>query len=241
MATWKDFDACAAHSLDVFVRGRETILPPMQAAAGLGPESMVIVRLIQSVRCNEDLRTIEAAFKPDATLTHRLLRHINSPGVGMGHQIHSIRQALAIYGYAPLLRWLSVLLVTSDTGSAPFMMKKAIIRGRFVELMGQGIVPPDEADNLFLAGMFSLADRLLGVSLEEVLDKLELCDTVRLAVLKRQGVYRPFIALAESCEIDASEAAHWSEALFMSAEKVNTAHLCALAWAHDVAHAQSAC
>ncbi|MDN8618034.1 hypothetical protein [Variovorax ginsengisoli] len=56
-----------------------------------------------------------------------------------------------MFGYSLLFRWLSVLLATSNKDSAAFMTKKAIVRGRFVELMGQGIVPPDEADNQFVA------------------------------------------------------------------------------------------
>ncbi len=241
MTTWQDFDNCAARRLDVFVQGKEAIVPTMEAEAILQPESMLIVRLMQTIRRNEDLRTIEAALKHDAALTYRLLRHINSPGIGIGVQIQSLRHAVAMFGYSPLFRWLSVLLATSNKGSAAFMTKKAIVRGRFVELMGQGIVPQEEADNLFVAGMFSLIDRLLGVSLEEVLDKVQLSESVQLAILKREGVYGPFIALAESCEVDGSEASHLSESLFMSAEKVNAAHLSALAWAQDVAPVESAC
>jgi EAL and modified HD-GYP domain-containing signal transduction protein len=240
MTNWQDFDACAARRLDVFVQGREAIVPRIETGAILQPEAMLIVRLMQTIQRNEDVRTIEAALKHDAALTYRLLRHINSPGMGIGVQIQSLRHAVAMLGYSPLFRWLSVLLATSNKGCAAFMTKKAIIRGRFVELMGQGIVPPDEADNLFVAGMFSLIDRLLGVSLEEVLDKVQLSESVQLAILKREGVYGPLVALAESCEVDGSEAAFLSESLFMSAQKVNAAHLSALAWAQDVAPAESA-
>ncbi|MBU2409546.1 MAG: HDOD domain-containing protein, partial [Gammaproteobacteria bacterium] len=234
MATWQDFDLCAKRRLDVFVPGRQAIAPPVKAGTVLQPESMMIVRLMQSIRHNEDLRTIEAALKHDAALTYRLLRHINSPGIGMGLQIQSIRHALALFGYSPLFRWLSVLLATSNKGCSSFMAKKAIIRGRFVELMGQGIMRPNEADNLFVAGMLSLADRLLGVSLAEVLDKVQLPEPVQLAILNREGVYGRFIALAESCETDGDDAAQLAESLFMSPAKVNAAHLSALAWAHDV-------
>lgn len=238
VATWQDFDACAARRLDVFVQGEQTLVPTMEARDVLQPESMLIVHLLQTIRCDEHLRTIEATMKHDRALSFRLLRHINSPGVGIGVQIQTLRHAVAIFGYSPLFRWLSVLLATSNKGSAAFMTKKAIIRGRFVELMGQGIVPPEEADSLFVAGMFSLIDRLLGVSLEEVLDKVQLPESVQLAISKREGVYGPFIALAESCEIDSGETARLSESLFMSADKVNAAHLSALAWAQDVAPAE---
>ena len=101
--------------------------------------------------------------------------------------------------------------------------------------MGRGIVPAHEADDLFLNGMFSLMDRLLGVSMEEVLDRVQLSEAVQLALLKREGPYGSFIALAETCEADGRHAASLSESILISAKKVNASHLAALAWAQDVA------
>ncbi len=240
MATWQDFDACATRGVDVFVPGRQAMVAVKETGATLQPEALLIVRLMQMIQRNEDVRIIEAALKHDPALTYRLLRYINSPGVGLGVEIQSIRHAVAMLGYAPLFRWLSLMLATSNKASSAFMAKKAIARGRFVELMGQGMLPSDEADNLFVAGMFSLIDRLLGVSMEEVLDKVQLSESVRLAIQRRGGMYGPFVALAESCELDDGAAEHLSESLFMSAEKVNAAHLSALAWAQDVTPAEVA-
>jgi len=238
MAAWKDFDACAAQRLDVFVDGMS--MQPAeeeqeQADRALQPESMLIVRLMQMIQRNEDLREIEAALKHDAALTYRLLRHINSPAIGVGVEIHSMRHAVTMLGYSPLFRWLSLLLATSNSqASPPFMTKKAIMRGRFVELMGAGMLPAGESDNLFVVGMFSLIDQLLGVSMKEVLGKVQLSEAVQQAILAREGMYGPFLALAESCEEDGVQAARLSEALFMNAEQVNAAHLSALVWAQDV-------
>ncbi|MDN8618057.1 EAL and HDOD domain-containing protein [Variovorax ginsengisoli] len=238
VANWRDFDACAARQVSAFVKGRDAITPAQEAGGSLTPTSMLIVHLMQLIQRNEDVRVIEAALKHDAALTYRLLRFINSPGMGIGVQIQSIGHAISMIGYAPLFRWLSVLLVTSNKGAA-FMAKKAIVRGRFVELMGRGTLPPDEADNLFVAGMFSLIDRLLGVPIEEVLDNVQLPESVQLAILKREGTYGPFVTLAERCEDDADEAAQLAEALFISADKVNAAHLSALAWAQEVSPAEA--
>jgi EAL and modified HD-GYP domain-containing signal transduction protein len=232
---WHEFDGSAAQGVDVLVRSIDATVSDHEAGAILQPETMLIVRMMQLIRRNEDVRSIEATLKHDAALTYRLLHHINSPGIGIGVQIQSLRQALAIFGYSPLFRWLSVLLATSNKAAADFMTKKAITRGRFVELMGRGIVPAHEADDLFLTGMFSLMDRLLGVSMEEVLDRVQLSEAVQLALLKREGPYGSFIALAETCEADGRHAASLSESILMSAKKVNAAHLTALAWAQDVA------
>ncbi|CAN7326511.1 HDOD domain-containing protein [Variovorax sp. LjRoot130] len=240
IATWKDFDACAARRVDVFLDG--TGMQPEKEEAGrtLQPESMLIVRLMQMIQRNEDLREIEAALKHDAALTYRLLRHMNSPAIGVGVEIHSLRHAVTMLGYSPLFRWLSLLLATSNAkASPPFLMKKAIIRGRFVELMGEGMLPSGEADNLFVVGMFSMIDQLLGVTMQEVLGKVQLSESVQQAILAREGMYGPFLALAESCDEDGVRAAQLSEALFMSTEQVNAAHLSALVWAQDVSPAEA--
>ncbi len=241
MTTWKDFDACAELQMDVFVEGAFAV-PPVTPEPGrtLQPESMLIVKVMQMIQRNDDLREIEAALKHDAALTYRLLRHMNSPAIGVGVEIHSLRHAMTMLGYGPLFRWLSLLLATSNAqASPPFLMKKAIMRGRFVELMGKGMLPAGEADNLFVVGMFSLIDQLLGVSMQEVLGKVQLSESVQQAILSREGVYGPFLALAEMCERDGAEAARLSEDLFLSAEQVNAAHMSAMAWAQDVSPAET--
>ena len=234
---WKQFDACAALRVNVFVDGAFRNPPVLETEDALQPESLLIVQLMQMLQRNEDLRVIEAALKHDAALTYRLLRYINSPAVGMAVEIHSLRHAVAMLGYSPLYRWLSLLLATSNKAGSPYMMKKAILRGRFVELVGQGMLPASEADNLFVAGMFSLLDQLLGVSMEGVLRKVQLTEAVQQAILSRGGLYGPFVALAESCELDDGQAARLSEALFLSPAQVNAAQLSALVWAQEASPA----
>lgn len=242
LATWDEFNACAMRGVGAFVDGELAHLPVVaQPGHAFQPESLLIVRMMQMIQHNEDLREIEAALKQDAMLTYRLLRHINSPAMGVAVEIHSLRHAVTMLGYSPLFRWLSLLLATSNAKvGPPFMMKKAITRGRFVELLGAGLLPASESDNLFVVGMFSLIDQLLGVPIEEILSKVQLTESVQQAILKREGVYGPFLALVEACESesesesDGVQAARLSEALFMDARQVNAAHLSALIWAQDV-------
>jgi EAL and modified HD-GYP domain-containing signal transduction protein len=108
------------------------------------------------------------------------------------------------------------------------------MRGRFVELLGEIMLPPGESDNLFVVGMFSLIDQLLGVPVQEVLGKVQLPESVQQAILTREGAYGPFLSLAESCELGAADAVQLSDALLLSTEQVNAAHLSALVWAQDV-------
>ena len=113
-------------------------------------------------------------------------------------------------------------------------MHTAVVRGRFAELLGQSFLPRAEADNLFVAGMFSLLDRLLGMSMEEALDNIQLSEPVSQALISREGIYGPFLALAEACERENGMVGPLADALFISASQVNEAHLAAIAWAQGV-------
>ena len=85
-----------------------------------------------------------------------------------------------------------------------------------------------------MVGMFSLLDRLLGMPMDEVLTNIHLSDAVSMALLSREGVYGPFLALSEACEKDNGELAAMSDSLFIRARQINEAHLAALVWAQKI-------
>jgi EAL and modified HD-GYP domain-containing signal transduction protein len=236
VATWADYDACAALGLDAFV-GKLHLTPrPGNPVKGMNPTQSVILQLMQMVQNNEDVPRIEDVLKRDPALTYKLLRFINSAGFGAGREVQSLRQAIALMGYAPLYRWLVLLLATaSQSGYSPVLMETAVVRGRLTELLGQMRLGRGEGEQLFVAGMFSLLDRLLGLPMEEVLETIPLPDEVVKALLGREGRYGPCLALAEACELNSSLVASLAQALDISPLDVNKAHLSALAWAQSVA------
>ncbi|MBC7499967.1 MAG: HDOD domain-containing protein, partial [Herminiimonas sp.] len=226
IANWQEYDSCASLGLNVFIGGlyREPRNAPQPK--GLNPAQAMILQLMDMVRKNADVRQLEAVLKRDAALSYKLLRYINSAGFGLGTEIQSLRHAVAMLGYSPLYRWLSVLLATaSANGESQILMQTAIVRGRLAELLGQGLLPKSEAENLFVAGMFSLLDRLLGIPMEEVLDNIQLSEAVSQALLSRGGMYGPALALAEACEFGNGCVSEIAESLFISATQVNEAHM----------------
>jgi EAL and modified HD-GYP domain-containing signal transduction protein len=233
---WADFDACAALGLNAFV-GKLHLTPrPSTSARGMNPAQAIIMQLMQMVKQNADVAQLEAVLKRDPTLSYKLLRFINSAGFGAGREVQSIRQALLLLGYSPLHRWLTLLLATaSTTGYSPVLLETAVVRGRLAELLAQDALGKSEAEQVFVAGMFSLLDRLLGMSMEEVLGSIQLPDEVIEALLTRSGRYGPYLALAEACELNSDLVAALAISLKLSPEEINRAHLCALAWAQHVA------
>lgn len=232
---WREFDACACLGLNGFFGNLCSTPRKLSPSVELSPQTVLILQLMQMVQENADVRHLEKVLQRDATLSYKLFRYINSPGFGIEVEIQSLRHAVTMLGYTPLFRWLSLLLaMTNTTGFSPALLQAAIVRGRFVELLGQGLLSKSEAENLFVVGMFSLLDQLLGIPIQEVLSQILLPEAVAQALLSREDVYGPFLALAEACEQEDGCASDFGEALFMTATRVNQAHLSALAWAQNL-------
>lgn len=234
-ADWQTYDQCVASGLHVFMHNLYLTMRTDKESKGLNPAQMIIVQLMDMVRKNVDVHKLEEVLKRDAALSYKLFRYINSVGFGLGAEIQSLRHAVTMLGYSPLYRWLSLLLGTASTNpQGTVMMQAAIVRGRFAELAGHGILPKNEAENLFVVGMFSMLDRLLGIPMEQILEKVQLSESVSQALLTREGVYGPFLALAEACEPDNGDIAALADSLFLNPRQVNEAHLAALVWAHAI-------
>lgn len=235
VADWKTYDLCASLGMFAFVGQLHLTPRPGNHSRELNPAQAMILQLMDMVRKNADVKQLEGVLKRDAALSYKLLRYINSAGFGLGCEIQSLKHAVTMLGYSPLYRWLALLLATATTtGYSPVLMQNAVIRGRFGELLGATFLPKNEAENLFVAGMFSLLDKLLGVPMEQVLEKLQLSESVTQALLAREGIYGPFLALAEACELNNGDLDAMATSLCIDAKKVNEAHMSALAWAQTL-------
>jgi EAL and modified HD-GYP domain-containing signal transduction protein len=219
-----------------FFQGYYFAHPEILTAKVINPAQAMVLEILNKVRNNADIGEIEKGFKRDVALSFKLLRYINSVGFGLSCEIQSIRHALSILGYQQLYRWLTLLIVTSNEGATPpALMKTAITRGRLTELLGQDMVDRNERDNLFIVGIFSLLDAMLEMPMDKVLEKLTLPENIADALLMRDGIYGPFLSLAEACEsADMALIDELATSLTIEPAKVNEAHLKALAWVEEL-------
>jgi EAL and modified HD-GYP domain-containing signal transduction protein len=205
-------------------------------AKKLNPSHAQIVRLLNLVRNNADIKDIEAVLKQDVALSFKLLRYINSAGFGLAAKIQSFRHAVTMLGYEKLNRWLSLLLASSsENPAAPALLQACVARGRFMELAGKGHFDRAELDNLFITGAFSLLDTLLGVLMETALKDMHLPEAISRALVAREGSYAPFLELALAAE-QADHPAYAAKvaALQLAPHAANRAQLEALAFADSM-------
>ncbi len=210
--------------------------PSLVKAQTIRPSQATIIQLINLVRQQASTGEIEELLKKDPTLSFNLLRFINSSGFGLSCEVTSFRHAVMILGLKKLFRWAALLMTTSRaSGSPPAVGQTAVVRGRLMELLAAELLPPEECDNAFVVGVFSLLDAMLSVPLERALETVALPQPVLDALLHNKGVFAPFLELTKACESGDDEAfARTAEALHLSNRQVNWAHLQALAWAESL-------
>lgn len=207
--------------------------PVVIQARVIRPAQMTIIQLINLLRKDAELDEIEELLKRDMTLSFNLLRFINSSGFGLRCEVTSFRHATMILGQKNLLRWAALLLTASrDSAAPPAIGNTAIVRGRLTELLAAEMLAPEDCDNAFIVGVFSLLDVMLGVPMAQALQQLPLPEAVSEALLHRTGKFAPFLDLTIACERGEDEGfAAAAEALQLSNHQINWAHLQALAWA----------
>lgn len=233
--TASQYKACADIGFKVF-QGFYFAKPETFTTKVINASFDSVLMILNAVSSEADTTVIEAGFKRDAALSFKLLRYINSVGFGLSCEIQSIHHAISILGRKQLYRWLTLLMVTAgENTTPPALMKTSITRGRLTELLGETYFEKQDRDNLFIVGVFSLLDVILQSPMLDILEKVQLPESVTEALLNRSGIYGPFLQLAEACEESNNAkieeiAAHLS----YDASKVNQCHIAALAWAEKM-------
>ena len=213
--------------------------PTLVQAKLLAPAQASIVQLLNLLRRQASTDEIEEVLKKDAGLAFNLMRLINSASLGLSREITSFRQAVLLLGLKKLFRWAALLLTAARSGGTPPAVgQTAVVRGRLMELLAREFMQPEEADQAFVIGIFSMLDQMLGMPLATAVGLLHLPDNLSAALLQRDSVYGQLLSLAEACESgDDSRFDQAAQALPLSSQQINWAHLQALAWADQVAQA----
>ena len=197
-------------------------------------EALSLLPLLNMVRADEtSSREIERAFRGDPALSYKLLQIANST-TGGTQEVESIRHAIQLVGRDILHRWLALLLTSSLASSgvhSPELLKATLVRARFLESMGGR--SRDEGGSLFLIGLFSNMDALLGLPIRELLTRVKFTSEVEGALLREKvGRYAGWLALAEAYEEGKWDTvAQLADEIGVEPRKIPDLYMRALQWA----------
>lgn len=230
------FEACRKLNFNVFQGYFFTQVRPTPSRS-IDTNRLLIMKLLNMVMNRAEFPELEAQFKLDAGLTLKLLRFINSPGVGLRYPIRSLNHVLLMLGHDQLYRWLTLLLFNHNgaEGRNQALLRNALVRARFAEILGESHVPADLRGGLFITGVLSTIDALLNLPMDKALAELKLAPPTVDALLRHEGPYAPFLSLAIACEEgNIQDIIAASAQLGIAPEEVNIAHINALIWSESM-------
>lgn len=236
LQTADDFHYCFERRFDFFmgpfVSSRENWQPAKSEV-----NHIQVFQALELIRAGAEFEAIADCLRTDPILTFKLLRYINSPGIGLMQKIDEIQQALMILGRDRFYRWLSLLLFDSKKPGyhENVLTDQALTRARFMEMLaGKGRIPAS-ADQLFLTGLFSLMNVMLGQSLDDVLRQVALPEAVAAALRGEQGAMHDALMLAISAESESGDMAAAAAHCGVDAPLVVGTMIEALGWAQLIA------
>jgi len=174
----------------------------------------------------------------DISLSYRLLKYLNSAYFALPQKIRSISQAITLLGQNPLRQWLMVVILAELQREplAEELVFASIRRGRFLELIAHFLRPvPYSHDAMFMLGLFSNLDAMLGQDMREIMGKMPLEDEIKNALCGESNKARNLLDLAA-----AFEHGEWDEIdrllvdFRLAPDRVALANNQAQIWAHNI-------
>ncbi len=197
------FDKCRELGFELF-QGFFFSRPQIVAGKKLSSNQLSKLKLLQELGAPElDLEQISRIIQADVSLSYRLLRYINSPGIGLLQAVRSIVQAVNLLGQRKIAAWLRVLIL-ADMNPAPHareLLFFSLQRARFLEMLSAlNRAAPLSPDSMFLFGLFSSLDALLSQPMQDIVGQLSIETRLRNALLGEDPELQTWLDLALASE-----------------------------------------
>lgn len=184
---WGDFELLKSTGVDYF-QGHFFARPEMILRPSIRANKANLLSLL--ILLQDDDITLEAVAEKvntDLALSYRLLRLVNSAAIGMRRKVDSVQDAVHMLGLNTIRSMVYLSALTGVDGKAPALVKTALVRARFSELLAKKtqLVNPFSA---FLVGLFSTLDGFYNQPIKQIVSELPLADNIAAALSDRQGI-----------------------------------------------------
>lgn len=203
----------------------------------ISPEQVIAMELFQEVcKPDVDFQRVESIVAKDIALSYKLLRLVNTMSPRLEVTISSFRQALVYLGQDKLKMFVSLAVASYVSDKKPKeLYGLSLQRAQFCQRMSRYQAFEGHQEQAFMIGLFSLLDALLDLSLENLVEQLPLCKSIKVALLRREGPYGTLLALEESFEhADWQQIDEHCANLGLNVEQVKTELTEARRWSHTI-------
>lgn len=167
------------------------------------PSHDVVLKLMKAIDAEQSLEAFEQILGEEPLLAYRFMVYTNSAALGLRTGVDSLRRGLVMMGYGSLKRWLSDQLPHSATDPNLRPIRESMVmRAKLTERLLDAGVENDLRREVYLCGLFSQLDELLGEPLGAILRRLPLSERIYDATVLRTGPYAASLEMACAMETD---------------------------------------
>jgi EAL and modified HD-GYP domain-containing signal transduction protein len=174
----------------IYFQGYFFAKPLMLEEQDIAPDKTICLQLLAMVTQPDcDRMMIERLLMTDSALCFRLLRLVNSAGMGIRNPIRTVKQAMLMIGERELYKLIvvaSAMRLADENPVAKQLIVLALRRARFCELMAPAA--RQSGGEQYLIGMLSAMDAMLRTPIRKVLEKLPLRQEAAGVLLGEQGL-----------------------------------------------------
>jgi len=172
------------------------------------PLQMNLIRLINLVRDDSfEFKDVAETVRNDTALSVSLMRLINSPYIGLRQRVKNIQHAVIILGQREVRKWVTTSVARLLGADVPSEITKlSLTRAKLCENLAPLFDLQKESASVFMMGLFSVLDVILGVDVESAFEMVHVSADVQQALVEKKGRYAPLWEF-----MLAYESANWPE------------------------------
>ncbi len=211
--------------------------PAVVARKKLDESTAGLLRILHLILNDAELEAIVHTFQESPALTYKLLIQANSAVIGVRREIESVRHAISLLGRDQIRRWVQMELLSSSGSQEQDnpLVEMATVRASFLEQLSKSHPMlrgfKDAADRAFLVGTLSMMESIYNVSIQDVVKSVELSSDVKMALLRRSGLFGDMLTFVEALErLDFPAAGKLLPKIKISPAKILDAQRNSFAW-----------
>lgn len=231
----EEFDRAVAWGYQYF-QGFFFCSPQIIAARDIPAFKLNQLQLLKVLHNAElDYGEIEHVLSRDLSFSYRLLRYLNSALFGLRSEVRSIRHALSMLGEILIKRWVAMVVLAAIASDKPAeLLRVALLRARFCELLSLPLVSREEQGDFFLLGLFSVIDACLNQPMELVVADLPLAPEVKAGLLGADNLHgRVFQCVSAFEQADWAAVTGLADSLKLPAEFVGESYRQSVEWVSE--------
>lgn len=218
-----------------FYEGEFYRMPVTQGNNEVAPLKINYIELMNIVNDeNFDLTDAADVIGRDTALVISLLDMVNK--MARNSEITSIKHAAAMLGQKELRKWINTAITKQLCEDKPSEISRiSLLRAKFAENLAPLFDLKVQSQELFLMGLFSVIDLILGITMEEALTKLNLSKNIRQALADDLGPYMPVLDFIRTYEnADWQEVSRTMVLRDIAMNDVYDAYINTLEWYRDL-------